>query len=346
MGRRAVLFLCSTARFSVPPRCKDGRGTIRKMRLCFHVRKLVCFFCALAVLKETALFLLVTAMLGLGSGGFSLHTVWKMHLNVFLCRVSPVPGDPTGPVLHLLGPPEAHRLPRRSRGRWLRCLPRPSRRAPAPAAGSGRRRRERAAAEGAPSPPPSRPQRRRHARPLCPAHSMVAAGRSMARAGGLSARRAGRKRSGAGGGARWGAGRGGHGRPQVLPLGVGAVPVPQPGAEGAPGEAAAAGRRGRAAPGGAGPPAGPQRRPALRRGSGAGAGAGRRWGPPGRELRARPPVPPCSPGGWRSAPGPRGAGSRRGGRSAAPRAPCWGKARLPSHTAPRPKAGAAGRNWA
>lgn len=113
MGRRAVLFLYSTAPFSVPPRCKDGRGTIRKMRLCFHIRKLVCLFCALAVLKETALFLLVTAMLGLGSGGFSLHTVWKIHLNVFLCRVSPVPGDPTGPVLHLLGPPEAHRLPRR-----------------------------------------------------------------------------------------------------------------------------------------------------------------------------------------------------------------------------------------
>lgn len=78
-----MLLLYSIARFSVPLQCKDGRGSIRKMRLSFCISKLVCFFCALAVLKETALCLLVTVTLRLGSGGhFSLHIVWKIQLNV------------------------------------------------------------------------------------------------------------------------------------------------------------------------------------------------------------------------------------------------------------------------
>lgn len=75
--------------------------------------------------------------------------------------------------------------------------------------------------------------------------SMVGAGRSaqrsMARAARLSVRRAGRKAGrrprlfGSGGAVR-AAGRSGHGGPQVLPLDLGAVPLPQPSAEGASGE--------------------------------------------------------------------------------------------------------------
>ena len=109
----------------------------------------------------------------------------------------------------------------------------------------------------------SRQPRPAPAAPLCPPLSMVGAGRSarrsMVRAAGLSVRRAGRKAErgpglfGSGGAVR-AAGSGGHGGPQVLPVDLGAVPLPQPGAEGASGELGAERRcllraRSRSAPG-------------------------------------------------------------------------------------------------
>lgn len=73
--------------------------------------------------------------------------------------------------------------------------------------------------------------------PLCPPLSLVGAGRSMARAAVSTVRR---KEGGAEPGLVWvrrgGGERRGHGGPQVLPVDLGAVPLPQPGAEGASGE--------------------------------------------------------------------------------------------------------------
>lgn len=103
---------------------------------------------------------------------------------------------------------------------------------------AGRRRR----GEGKSPPRPAPP---RASSAALSALSMFSAGRSarrsVARAARLSVRRAGRKAErgpglfGSGGAVR-AAGSGGHGGPQVLPVDLGAVPLPQPGAEGASGE--------------------------------------------------------------------------------------------------------------
>lgn len=223
----------------------------------------------------------------------SFFTPHRLENTVECLYFSLAPGDLTGPVLHQLRPPAAQRLPRRSRGRSLCC---PSGLSPRPGAAAG--------TDGS-----GRPLRGPRPRPPPALSADVTRGRSARRTlwsprgalrGALWRGRAGCQRGapeGSGAGpapGRVGArGGGGHGRPQVLPLGLGAVPVPQPGAEGAPGEAAAAGRRGRAAPEGTEPPAGPRRRPALRRGSGAGAGGPKALGAPGRAARARPSVPAC-----------------------------------------------------